>query len=83
MDYWRYNTMWFEEIPENLYSHINLKAEKLGLEGIKSQDIEYLVLWHHKKNKLGNFSDIPESLRYLELNWSNIQIFIGIEKLNV
>lgn len=64
--------MWFEEIPENLYSHIDLKAEKLGLEEIMSKDIEYLVLWSHRKSKLGNFSDIPESLRYLELNWSNI-----------
>ncbi|MGM0751222.1 MAG: hypothetical protein ACQET6_04780 [Bacillota bacterium] len=73
--------MWFEEIPENLYSFINFQNEKVKLEQV-TQDTEYLVLWHHKKSKFGNFSNFPEGLRYLELNWSNIQDFKGIEKLS-
>ncbi|PLT28236.1 hypothetical protein [Peribacillus deserti] len=81
MDYWRYNSMWFEEIPENQYAFLNFKNEKLSLQQI-NQAIEYLVLWHHKRNKIGNFSDFPKRLRYLQLNWSNIQDFTGIEKLS-
>ncbi|MBM7661663.1 hypothetical protein JOC85_002466 [Bacillus mesophilus] len=73
--------MWFEDIPENFYVHINFQNEKVTLQQI-SQDTEYLVLWHHKKSKLGNFSDFPKGLRYLELNWSNIHDFNGIEKLS-
>ncbi|WP_035434486.1 hypothetical protein [Bacillus sp. UNC322MFChir4.1] len=80
MDYWRNNTIWFDQIPNNLFSHLNLKEDKL--KEMTLQEIEYLILWHYK-NKLGNFIDmpIPEGLLYLELNWSNIQNFIGIEKL--
>ncbi|WP_409292919.1 hypothetical protein [Peribacillus sp. SCS-37] len=80
MDFWRYNSMWFEEVPEDQYVHLNLKEDKI--EEIKSQYLEYLVLWHHKKSKSGNFNDIPDSLRYLELNWSTIQNFAGVEKLS-
>lgn len=80
MDYWRNNTIWFDEIPDNLYLHLDLKEDKL--KEMIPQDIEYLILWHHKKSKLGNFVDIPENLLYLELNRSNIQDFLGIEKMN-
>lgn len=80
MDNWRNNTIWFEQIPENLQAYLNLKEEKLNK--IQLENIEYLTLWHHKKHKLGNFVDIPDNLLYLELNWSNIQDFLGIEKLH-
>lgn len=80
MDFWRNNTIWFDEVPEQLFRYINLKEEKM--KEITISDIEYLILWHHKQSNLGNIVDIPESLLYLELNWSNIQNFIGIEKLN-
>ncbi|WP_231887801.1 hypothetical protein [Fictibacillus phosphorivorans] len=45
------------------------------------ENIEYLTLWHYKKNKVGSFVEIPENVLYLELNWSNIQDFLGIEKM--
>ncbi|MGE6721177.1 hypothetical protein ACQKGD_28240 [Peribacillus frigoritolerans] len=80
MDNWRNNTVWFEQIPDNLQSYLNLKEDKFN--EMQLENIEYLTFWHHKKNKLGNFVGIPENLLYLELNWSNIQDFLGIENMN-
>ncbi|MEY2196648.1 hypothetical protein AB7942_28630 [Neobacillus sp. BF23-41] len=80
MDYWRNNTIWFDEIPNNLFLQLNLKEEKLKEDIVK--DIEYLILWHYKKSKLCNFADIPENLVFLNLIWSNIQNFLGIKKLS-
>lgn len=80
MDFWRNSTIWFDEVPEHLYRWIDMKEGKV--KELENSYIEYLILWHHKQNKLGNFVDIPKRLTYLELNWSNIQNFIGIEKLN-
>jgi len=80
MDNWRNNTIWFEQIPDNLQADLNLKEDKFN--EMQLENIKYLTLWHHKKSKLGNFVSIPENLLYLELNWSNIQDFLGIEKMN-
>lgn len=80
MENWRNNTIWFELIPENLQANLNLKEDKMN--EIELGNIEYLTLWHHKKNKLGNFVGIPENLLYLQLNWSNIQDFLEIGKMN-
>lgn len=79
MDNWKNNTIWFDDIPENLLLDLNLKEEKL--KEMTLNDIEYLILRHYKKSKLGNFVEIPKNLLYLELNWSNIQSFVGIENL--
>jgi hypothetical protein len=79
MNYWRNNTIWFDEIPDNLFLQLNLKEEKLK-ESIE-KSIEYLILWHHQKSKSGSFVAIPENLVFLKLIWSNIQNFNGIEKL--
>ncbi len=80
MDNWRNNTIWFEQIPDNLQAYLNLKEDKFN--EMQLENIEYLTLWHHKKNKLGNFVGFPVNLLYLELNWSNIQEFRGMEKMN-
>ena len=72
--------IWFEQIPDNLQAYLNLKEDKFN--EMQLENIQYLTLWHHKKKKLGNFVGIPENLLYLELNWSNIQDFLGIEKMN-
>lgn len=80
MDNWRNNTIWFEQIPDNLQASLNLKEDKIN--EMQLENIEYLTIWYHKKNKLGNFVDIPENLLYLELNWSNIQDFLSIEKIS-
>lgn len=72
--------IWFEQIPDNLQANINLKEDKIN--EIQLENIQYLTLWHHKKNKLGKFDGFPESLLYLELNWSNIPDFLCIEKMN-
>jgi Leucine-rich repeat (LRR) protein len=76
---WRNNTIWFEQIPVQLQACLNLKEDKFNKTQL--EDIQYLTLWHHKKNKLGNFVGFPEALLYLELNWSNIENFLGIEKM--
>lgn len=80
MGNWRNNSILFEKIPDNLQADLNLKEDKINER--KLENIEYLILWYHKKNKLGNFVGIPENLLYLKLNWSNIQDFLGIEKMN-
>jgi hypothetical protein len=80
MDNWRNNTIWFEQIPDNLQAYLNLKEVKFN--EMQLENIEYLTLWYHK-SKLRNLVDVPlpESLLYLDLTWSNIHNFIGIEKL--
>lgn len=80
MDNWRNNTIWFEQIPDNLHAYLNLKEVKFN--EMNHENIEYLTLWYHK-SKLHNLVDlsIPESLLYLDLTWANIHNFIGIEKL--
>lgn len=80
MDNWRNMAIWFEQIPDDLQAYFNLKEDEFDT--IQFENIQYLTLWHHKKSKLGNFVDIPENLLYLELNWSNIQDFQGIVKMN-
>lgn len=57
--------IWFEQIPDNLQANINLKEDKIN--EIQLENIQYLTLWHHKKNKLGKFDGFPESLLYLVL----------------
>ncbi|MBM7602616.1 hypothetical protein JOC75_000586 [Metabacillus crassostreae] len=79
MENWRNRAIWFEQIPDNLQASLNLKEDKF--DGIQLDTIQYLTLWHHKKNKLGNFIGTPENLLYLELNWSNIQNLQGVEKM--
>lgn len=80
MDNWKNNTIWFEQIPDNLKAYLNLKEVKFNDKQLGN--IEYLTLWHHK-SKLHSLVDLPlpESLLYLNLIWSNIHNFIGIEKL--
>jgi len=80
MDNWRNNTIWFEQIPDNLKANLDLKEVKFNEMHFKN--IEYLTLWYHK-SKLFNLDDLPlpESLLYLDLTWSNIHNFIGIKKL--
>ncbi|WP_226529031.1 hypothetical protein [Metabacillus niabensis] len=80
MDNWRNNTIWFEQISNNLQANINLKEDKFNERQL--ENIQYLTLWHHKKNKRGNFVGFPENLLYLELSWSNIKDFLGIDKMN-
>lgn len=80
MDFWRNNTIWFDEVPRHLFRHIDLKEEKI--KEITEHDLEYLVLWYHGQSKAGHFAGLPENLHYLEFNWSNMNNFLGIQRLN-
>ncbi len=82
MDTWKNNTIWFEQIPDNLKATIDFKNVK-NFEESELKNLEYLTLWYHKSN-MKNLEELtlPESLLYLELNWSNIHHFSGIEKLS-
>ncbi|GGB61502.1 hypothetical protein [Fictibacillus barbaricus] len=79
MENWRNNTIWFEQIPDDLQADLNLKKVKLNQSNL--QGIEYLTLRHYK-SKMFNLDDlhIPLSITYLDLTWSNIHNFIGIGK---
>ena len=79
MDNWKNSTIWFEQIPDHLKAYLKLKEDKIS--EILLDEIEYLTLWDHRKDKTGNFIGFPENLLYLELNLSNIQDFLGIEKM--
>ncbi|MNC26981.1 hypothetical protein D3C75_751340 [compost metagenome] len=79
MRFWRNNTIWFDEIPGQLFRQINLKEETISQAALI--DIEYLILWHYKQSMSGPLADLPKILTYLELNSSNITNFIGLEKL--
>ena len=79
MDFWRYNTICFEDIPENEFLNVNLKESKAA--HFSNMEIEYLIAWYHK-TKMGSPFSItkPAILKYLELNCSNTNDFEGIEK---
>ncbi|UPO90166.1 hypothetical protein [Niallia sp. Man26] len=87
MDYWRNNTIWFDDVPDYLYADINLNNEtvnkrELGsvkIEEIALGKIRYLTLWNYKKNNVGVLDNIPEDLIYLEMNKANIENFKSIE----
>ncbi len=76
---WRYNTIWFEQIPAE--DQINWDFKAKGSE-LNIGDKEYAILWHYKQKGV-SFSSIPQSdkLLYLELNWANVKDFSGIERL--
>ncbi|MCP1191467.1 hypothetical protein NKR17_20805 [Priestia flexa] len=50
MDNWKNNTIWFEQIPDNLKAYLNLKEVKFNDKQLGN--IEYLTLWHHKSKLL-------------------------------
>ena len=51
MDNWRNNAIWFEQIQDNLHASLNSKEDNLN--EMQLENIDYLTLWHYKKNKLG------------------------------
>lgn len=91
LDYWRNNTIWFDDVPDYLYADIDLNNEtvnkrELGSAKIEEKElgkIKYLTLWNYKKNNVGVLDDIPEELIYLEMNRSNIENFKSIENFRV
>ena len=76
---WRYNTVWFDQIPKNIQYHQDLKEEEFDRSSF--QNAEYAVIWHFKKGPTP-FDKIPGSdkLKYLEFNWANFKSLDGIDK---
>jgi len=59
---WRYNTIWFEQIPAEKQLNWDFKeAKKLAL---NVYDKEYATFWHYKYKGL-SFSNIPQSNKLL------------------
>lgn len=79
MEFWKQNTIWVDQLPNESFLTLDLKQEKINAEEIKR--IEYLTLWYHK-SKSRDLSEMPElkNLQYFELNWSNIHNFNGADK---
>jgi hypothetical protein len=77
---WTYNTVWFDQIPQNKFMQFDWK-EKASPDAALLSDVEYLIVWHHK-SKDKNLANLPptEGLKFFELNWSSTTSFKGIEK---
>ena len=76
---WRYNTIWFEQIETGNFLKQDFKVNPI----IKQEltEVEYAILRHLKRGK-SSFDNLVAStkLKYLELNWANIEHFEGIRK---
>lgn len=77
---WTYNTIWFDQIPENECHTLKCKSSKDYHH--KRIHGSYFIVWNfNPKNRcFENFSAITTAT-YLELNLSNIINFNGISKL--
>jgi hypothetical protein len=82
MDFWKNNTIWFDELPKEFFIDIDYKEIKNNMNTVK--DKKYIILWNYKCNKDNDFMDLPEnnSIEYLRLNRSNNKSFKGIEKIS-
>lgn len=77
MDFWRENTIDFENIPDQLNSRLNYKEDDIYK--CTTALTEYLTLWQYntKEGKLAE-TQFPKNLCYLDLTWSNLKNFEGI-----
>jgi hypothetical protein len=80
MDFWKNNTIWFDDIPEEYFINIDYKNNKLDMDFFQNK--KYIILWYYKckDNDFINFP-IHNKLDYLELNWANNKSFRGIENI--
>jgi hypothetical protein len=78
---WRYNTIWFEQLPEGQMASANLGESLKG--GPDISKTRYLVA-RSFKSKSKDFQDFPatSSLLYLHLTLTNATSFNGICKLS-
>jgi len=78
---WRFNTIWFEQIEQDKLFTIDFKGNNITSENKIFENSEYAVICHLKE-KLNAFDRLPknERLLFLELIWSNIKNFYGLEK---
>lgn len=76
---WRFNTIWFDQIPKENQYHLNCKEDKL--DESKFLKSEYSIIWHLKV-KEKSFDRLPnsENLKFLELNWANFKELNGLDK---
>jgi hypothetical protein len=76
---WRYNTIWFEQLEAGKFLKQDLKENPIIQ--YEFTKVEYAILWHLKHGK-SSFDKLVSSqgLKYLELNWANIEHFEGIDK---
>ncbi|MEJ1096998.1 MULTISPECIES: hypothetical protein [unclassified Pseudoxanthomonas] len=78
---WRYNTIWFEQLPEGQMASVNFGERLTGRSDISKS--RYLIA-RSFKSKTRDFQDFPgiESLLYLHLTLTNATSFSGISKLS-
>lgn len=77
MEIWQQNTIWFEDLPNDIFAQIHYKENKASINLLSNNS--YVILWNYNvKNK--NLINLPENnkLKYLELNLSNCESFEGI-----
>ncbi|MDR1315258.1 MAG: hypothetical protein LBK13_00170 [Spirochaetales bacterium] len=80
MDFWKNNTIRFDDISEEYFINIDYKKNKSDMNFFQSK--KYIILWYYACN--GNdFINFPinNKLDYLELNWANNKSFRGIENI--
>lgn len=76
---WRFNTIWFDQIPESNIFHCNYKDKQFSKN--KFEDVEYAMTYYFKYIGLA-FDLLPQSdrLLYLDMSLANIKDLSGIER---
>ena len=79
---WRFNTIWFDLIEKNKIFTKDFKLDKTKTENNNWENAEYGIIWHLKKG-VESFENLKSTgkLLHLEIYFSNITDFSGIEKI--
>lgn len=81
MTNWNHNTIYFEDLDENLYVNIDCKQNKRNINFINNK--EYVVAWYYKSNSK-DFIKLEKNnkTKYAEFNWANFESFEGVENFS-
>ena len=80
---WRFNTIWFDKIENNLLFSKDYKKNQLLSNNDNPFNSEYFIFWYMKEKNLNDLIDY-KNIKYLELNSSslkNFEIFQNIQTI--
>ncbi len=67
---WRFNTIWFDKIENNLLFSKDYKKNQLLSNNDNPFNSEYFIFWYMKEKNLNDLIDY-KNIKYLELNSSS------------
>ena len=78
MEFWKQNTIWFDDLPKDDFGLIKYKENNKDISLLSKK--AYIILWNYN-TKNNTLCKLPanNSLQYLELNLSNCESVEGIK----